>query len=128
MRRTYSPRMRAEIWDRCRGEREFPICNICGLSIDPGQLWDISHDPRGTPAALGGNEVGIAHRRCNHQHGSLVVTPLVAKVKRIRAKHVGAHEQGCGRRSLPCGRTSPWRKKLSGEVVLRARSANHADE
>lgn len=128
MRHTFSSRMRAEIWDRCRGEMKSPICNICGLAIDPGQTWDVSHDPRGTPAALGGNEVGIAHRRCNHRHGAVVVTPLVAKVKRIRAKHIGAHEQGRGRRALPCGRASPWRKKLSGEVVPRMRSAKHSDE
>lgn len=118
-RRRYSPRERAALWDQCCGEQGFPVCNICGLSVFPGQKWDISHDPKGAPAALGGDAVGIAHRRCNHRHGAVVVTPLMAKVKRIRAKHIGAHELGHSRHAMPCGRASPWRKKLSGEVVQR---------
>jgi hypothetical protein len=118
-RRSYSARERIAIWDRCRGEQEFPICNICGLSVFPGQAWDVSHDPQSAPAALGGDAVGIAHRRCNRRHGAVVVTPLVAKIKRIRAKHIGAHELGRSRHAMPCGRASPWRKKLSGKVVRR---------
>ena len=118
-RRSYSAKERTEIWDRCSGENKFPVCNICGLSVVPGQAWDISHDPKGIPAALGGNEVGIAHRRCNRQHGAQTVTPLIAKLKRVRAKHIGARERGTGHRPLPCGRNSKWRKTLRGAVVLR---------
>jgi len=118
-RRRYSARERTALWDQCCSEQEFPICNICGLFVFPGQAWDVSHDPQNAPAALGGDAVGIAHRRCNRRHGAVVVTPLVAKIKRIRAKHIGAHECERGRRAMPCGRASPWRKKLSGEVVMR---------
>lgn len=118
-RRSYSAKERTEIWDRCCGENKFPTCNVCGFSVAPGQEWDVSHEPRGTPAALGGNEVGVAHRRCNRAHGAQVVNPMVAKVKRVRAKHIGARERGIGHRPLPCGRESGWRKKISGEVVRR---------
>ena len=112
-----TPKAREALYVRCRGERRFPSCNLCGGDVLPGEAWDVSHFP--VPAALGGTDVGVAHLRCNRDHGAKIVSPMVAKVKRVRQKHIGARERGKGSRPMPCGRRSPWLKKLSGEVVRR---------
>lgn len=41
----------------------------------------------------------------------------IAKVKRVRAKHLGAKARS--RSPMPCGKQSKFKKKFTGEVVLR---------
>lgn len=112
-----NPKQREALYDRCRDGLPHPLCNLCRIPVLPGDAWDESHYP--IPKSLGGTEVGIAHARCNRDHGAKVVTPLVAKVKRIRQRHIGAKVKGSGYRPLPCGKRSPWKKKINGEVVRR---------
>lgn len=112
-----NPKQREALYDRCRDGRPYALCNLCGLPVYPGDAWDESHFP--IPKALGGTETGIAHLRCNRDHGAKIVTPTVAKAKRVRQKHIGARERGKGYRPMPCGRRSAWKKKISGEVVKR---------
>ncbi len=88
-RRSLTTKQREELYERCRGERKFPDCNICFLPIHPGQRWHESHDPL-LPRALGGVATGIAHERCNLQHNHHHDTPLVAKITRVRRKDIGA--------------------------------------
>lgn len=83
-------KQREELYDRCRGEREFPLCNICFVEITTGQRWHESHNPY-LPKALGGLIDGIAHDRCNFKHAREYDVPLIAKAKRIRQKHIGAY-------------------------------------
>lgn len=109
-----SARARLALYEACRGGREFPLCNLCGAPIMPGQAWDESHI--GAPKSLGGTTVGIAHRKCNRDHGTKVVVPMVAKVKRMRRNHIGAKRPA---HSWPCGRASKWKRKINGEVVAR---------
>jgi hypothetical protein len=42
--------------------------------------------------------------------------PQIAKVKRIRQRHIGAKQS---RSPLPGGRRSQWKKKMDGSVVRR---------
>jgi hypothetical protein len=102
---------------RAAGRGDIPICNICDCPVGIGQAWHESHDPDGMPKALGGTEVGIAHDRCNLDHGAKVVTPFVARMKRIRAKHTGAYRS---QNPLPGGRNSNLKKKMDGTVVDRS--------
>lgn len=115
-RRRLSPTKREELYDRCRGENTFPICNLCPLPILPGQEWDESHI--GAPAALGGTETGVAHRKCNRDHGAKVVTPMVAKAKRGRQKFIGAWVPQTPMRG---GRSDSIKRTMSGRVVPRGR-------
>lgn len=117
-RRRLSSSAREALYDRCRGDAEFPICNICGLPVDgTRQAWDESHDPDGPPHALNGNDdTGVAHRECNRRHGAEVVVPLMAKVKRNRQKFIGAFQT---RYPMACGRDSGRMKKMDGRVVAR---------
>lgn len=118
-RRRLSTTAREALYDRCRGDNEFPTCNICGLPVEGfREAWDESHHPDGAPHALNGNndDVGVAHRECNRRHGAEVVIPLIAKVKRIRQKGIGAFRS---RSPMACGRDSNRMKKMDGSVVAR---------
>lgn len=123
IRRRLSPKGREELWKseaqkaREAGRGEYPICNLCGFSVLPGRLWDESHS--GVPHAFGGTAVGIAHRRCNRQHGAKIVTPMVAKAKRQWRLSVGISEPGLSETPLPGGRFDRLKKKLNGRVVER---------
>jgi hypothetical protein len=39
-----------------------------------------------------------------------------AKAKRQKILHIGAHAAKC---PLPCGKASPWKRKVSGQIVPR---------
>lgn len=115
--RSLSSSARQALYDRCRGENEFPTCNICGLPVDgTRQAWDESHDPDLPPRCWGGTITGIAHRDCNRRHGAEVVVPMVAKAERVRQRHTGAFKS---RHKLPGGRDSRIKIKIGGGVVAR---------
>lgn len=114
-RERLSNKQREALYERCRGEKEFPDCNICFLPIQPGQQWHASHNPH-LPRALGGLIDGIAHDRCNLQHAHTHDVPLIAKIRRRHQKHTGAFRTS---RPLPGGRSDTLKKKLTGEVVKR---------
>jgi hypothetical protein len=60
------------------GRGRLPICNICDLPVAETDAWDGSHHPA-RPKVFGGRSVGIAHHRCNLEHGARVVTPARAR-------------------------------------------------
>lgn len=93
------------------------ICHLCGCKIWPGERWEVSH-----PIALelGGQDDDTnrapAHFACHKLRTAQYDMPAIAKVKRVRAKHLGAHRS---QRPMACGRRSPWKKRLDGTVVRR---------
>jgi hypothetical protein len=107
-------KQREALYERCRGDKEFPECNLCHLPIATGQDWDESHI--GAPKALGGRVTGCAHRRCNRHHGSQVVTPMVAKAVAAHRKHIGAWRP---KRPMQAGRTSNISKSFRHGIVPR---------
>lgn len=123
---TLTARKRQELYDReaakakASGRGEYPLCNLCGLPVSPGQQWDESHDP-GRPRAFGGTDTAIAHRRCNRDHGARFVTPMVAKANRQRFAHTGAKLKS--RRPLPGGKSDAIKKKMDGSVIDRRTGA-----
>lgn len=63
-----SPQYREKLWRACVDPvTGFVFCNVCGGRVLPTQAWEESHI--GTPAALGGNTVGVAHELCNRMDG-----------------------------------------------------------
>ncbi|SDD93719.1 hypothetical protein SAMN05216337_101791 [Bradyrhizobium brasilense] len=115
-RRKLSSSQREALYDRCRGDNEFPICNIpnCGLPVKPGERWVESHFP--VPHALGGTETGVAHEACNKFYAEHVEVPRIAKAKRVRRKHIGAH---VSRTPLPGGRNDSRKRLIGGGVEPR---------
>lgn len=117
IRRKLSSSAREALYDRCRGTKEFPDCNICGLPIDGvRQPWHESHDPDGPPHCFGGTETGVAHAPCNLRHGAEVVVPMDAKATRVRQNHIGA---SVSRFPMAGGRNSRLKRKVGGGVVPR---------
>lgn len=122
-RKGLSPTKREQLFNRERvaakaaGRGDHPICNRCGLPVTPGQAWDESHEP--TPQAFGGHATGVAHARCNREHGSKEVWPLVAKTNRKRRYHIGASGPGLGPCPMACGRRSRQSKSMRHGIVKR---------
>lgn len=130
-RHRFNSKKRDALWSReclaahLAGRGQLPICNLCDMPVTIGQTWDESHD--GTPKAFGGKSTGIAHHRCNHQHGAQIVAPAAAKAKRVRRKHIGVTGLGLGRCPMRAGRRSDVTKTMRHGLQPRlTQSEKHA--
>ena len=105
-------KMRADIFLSRGG-----MCHLCNMKVVPGEDWDVSHD---IPLEAGGKDDAsnwfVAHRKCHRVHTSTVDAPMIAKVKRIHQKHVGAKKS---RSPMPLGRGSKFKRKMDGTIVRR---------
>lgn len=105
-------KMRADIFLTHNG-----MCHLCKMKVVPGEDWDVSHE---IPLEAGGVDDSsnwlVAHRKCHRTHTATVDAPLIAKVKRIHQKHVGAKKS---RSPMPLGRNSKFKRKMDGTIVRR---------
>ena len=106
------PRVRVRIFERHHGH-----CYLSGQKINAGDKWELEH----IIALCNGGE----HRENNlgpalaaaHKVKTKADVAEKSKVARVRRKHLGIRARKG--RPLPGGRDSPFRKKISGEVVRR---------
>lgn len=97
-------------------ERHNGICHISGRKITAADVWDCDH----IVALCNGGE----HRERNlapalrdkHRAKTAEDVAVKSKTARVRNKHLGIRGKG---RPMPGSRASRFKKKLSGEVVLR---------
>lgn len=110
-RRSLTQLQRAAIFERFGG-----ICHLCGVKVRLGEPWDAEHV---IPLAMGGEDGGDnlkpAHRSC---HAAKTATDKrdLAKVARIRAKHIGAKK----RSTFQTSRDGPFKAKIGGGIERRA--------
>ena len=112
VRRRLTPHRRLRVWEKTGG-----VCVLCGRTIDGSrERWIAEHL---CALELGGaddlDNMGPAHEGC-----ALIKTKedhrRAAKAKRQKIRHIGAD---VSRNPLPCGKRSPWKRKVSGLIVLR---------
>ena len=106
-----SPMRRLRIFEAHKG-----VCILCERRIKAGDTWTVEHI---RALALGGADTdancGPAHEACRRLKDKSDVASI-AKAKRAKAKHFGIIQS---KTPLPFGRRSKWKKKMTGEVVLR---------
>jgi 5-methylcytosine-specific restriction endonuclease McrA len=112
VRRKLTPRRRLQVWETTDG-----LCVLCGRRIDGArERWIAEHVTAlelGGPDAL--DNMGPAHEAC-----AFVKTQddhrRAGQAKRQKIRHIGAN---ASKRPMPFGKGSPWKRKLSGEIVPR---------
>jgi 5-methylcytosine-specific restriction protein A len=112
MRRHWSTAVRKRVWKRFN-----ECCQMCFRPTDE-RGFDLDH---AIPLAIGGEDIEDNLRPlCTPCHRLKTKDDVadIAKAKRREAAHLGARAPS--RNPLPGGKRSPWRKKVSGEVVRRS--------
>jgi hypothetical protein len=111
-RRKLTPHRRLQVWEKTGG-----VCVLCEGKIDGvRERWIVEHI---RALELGGEDdlsnMGPAHQAC-----ALVKTQddhrRTAHAKRQKIHRLGADVP---KRPLPFGRTSPWKRTMSGRIVPR---------
>jgi hypothetical protein len=111
-RRKLTPHRRLQVWEKTGG-----VCVLCERKIDGVREHWIAEHIRALE--LGGDDdlsnMGPAHTSC-----ALTKTQddhrRAAQAKRQKIHHIGADVP---KRPLPFGRTSPWKRTMSGRIVPR---------
>jgi 5-methylcytosine-specific restriction enzyme A len=110
-RRRMTSLRRARIFDTAGG-----VCHICELRILAGEPWDVEHV---IALEISGDDsdenLRPAHVAC-HRGKTAKDAGIIAKAKRVRAKHIGAHRP---KSTLLGSKASKWKRKINGETVRR---------
>jgi 5-methylcytosine-specific restriction protein A len=109
-RRSLTKKQRVDLFDSHGG-----VCVICKRKIKAGEKWIDEHiNPRAISADDSLPNRGPAHVSCA-QKKTKKDRRDIAKVIRMRAKHLGIRNQS----RFPASRNSRFKKKITGEVVER---------
>lgn len=108
MRREFSARIKVAAYARSKGR-----CEACALPLQTGRF----HYDHIIPDGLGGEPtLENCMVLCTACHGAKTAgadVPRIAKMKRQKAKHLGAKTTA---RPMPGSRASGMRKRMSGKV------------
>ena len=106
MRREFPAKVKVAAFERC-GEH----CDGCGVRLTVGKI----HYDHRIPDAMGGEPtLANCDVLCTPCHGLKTRrqdVPAIAKVKRVRAKHLGARKPSQWQRK--------YKRKVNGQTVLR---------
>lgn len=111
-RRRLTALQRTKVFDRDGG-----VCCLCGLKINaPKDKWILEHiKPLWLSGADDESNMAPAHYHCAIEK-TRKEAPVKAKSDRVRARHIGIRKKS----TFACSRDSKFKKKISGEVVLRS--------
>lgn len=111
-RQEFPKKVKLAAWQRCGG-----ICECgCGVKIIPGSGPEYDHR---IEDAIGGEptlENCVVLRTICHRAKTKARRPEIDKTRRIFEKQINARKSS---KPMPCGRNSPHKKKMTGEVVPR---------
>jgi 5-methylcytosine-specific restriction protein A len=111
-RRRLTPHRRLMVWERAAG-----VCVLCQCKIDGvRERWIVEHI---RALELGGAD-DLSNMAPAHEACALAKTRddhrRAARAKRQKIRHIGAEAP---KRPLPFGRSSRWKRTLSGKIVPR---------
>lgn len=104
------PRVKVRVFEKYEGR-----CYLSGVKIRPGDLWDVEHI---VALSLGGEnrESNLAPALVEpHKVKTKADRRVKAKNDRVRKRHLGIRKPS----KFACSRDSRFKKKITGEVVLR---------
>lgn len=108
------PRVRLRVWERAGGRCQGP----CSRKLAPGDGWSCDH----VVALINGgqNRESNLAVKCDWCHKEKTASDVEQKSATYERalRHAGIKRKPKGR-PFPCGRDSPFRKKITGEVVRR---------
>ena len=111
MRQEFPKKVRLARWQHCKG-----FCESCTCMLFLGKYhYHHEHEDTfgGEPSFENCRVLCVAcHDRITRRRAA-----VIAKSSRVRNKHLGISRKS--RNPLPGGRASKWKRKVSGEVVLR---------
>jgi 5-methylcytosine-specific restriction protein A len=110
VRKEFSDRTRALAFQRANGK-----CDECGIRLQPGRIAYDHVVPDGLTGDPGLNNCAVLCTTC-HREKTRGDVGRIAKAKRQHARNIGAHKS---RNPLPGGKHSPWKRKMTGQVVRR---------
>jgi 5-methylcytosine-specific restriction protein A len=110
VRKEFSTKTKALAFQRAGGR-----CEECSYRLTVGKYHYDHADPDGL---TGANDLGNCRVLCVacHREKTREDVGNIAKAKRRYAKDIGAK---ASRNPMPGGRSSKWKRKLDGTVVLR---------
>lgn len=107
MRREFPAKIMLAAFERCKEH-----CEKCGVRLTVGR---INYD-HVIPDAMGGKPIlencAVLCKNCHDDKTRRLDVPAIAKVKRIRAKHLGAHKPS-GFPKKPEGYKYQWGKRYA---------------
>lgn len=113
MRQEFSRKTKSLAWDRCGGKCEGPGCGL------PLQLGRYTYDHR-IPDWIGGantlDNVQVLCRACDKAK-TRKDQATIARVRGAHDRHIGAKVKSA--RPFPCGKDTPYKRKIGGGVVPR---------
>ena len=110
-RREFPTKVKVAAFDRAKGN-----CEKCTARLFVGKF---AYDHR-IPDALGGEPTlencTVLCLVCHGEKTAGIDQPTIAKVRHVRAKHIGARTS---RTPMPGSRNSRWKRKMDGTVEAR---------
>lgn len=110
VRREFPAKVKREALDRAKG-----ICEGCGAPLTIGK-YEFDHD---LADGLGGEPTlencKLLCLPCHAEKTGKRDVPLIARVKRIRDRHLGIRKKS----RFACSRDGAFRKKINGQVERR---------
>ena len=111
-RQKLTPHQRLKVWEKAAG-----VCVLCDRKIDGArEQWVVEHI---RALELGGADE-LSNMAPAHEVCALAKTRedhrRTAKAKRQKIQYIGAHVP---KRPLPFGKSSAWKKTISGQIIPR---------
>jgi hypothetical protein len=114
-RRDFPKRVKADAFRRCCDPNGIPHCETCSVELTAGNIIYEHVDPDGLGGEPTLENCKVHCRTCADTKTIERDNPIMQKADRQLKTNFGIRK----RSSFACSKSSPWKKKVGGEVVRR---------